>query len=71
MPFLSALMDILVKEAHEMSVKSNNELNDQLDEAISRCENSELPDNQKKQFIDKMIEMKRIINDTMFTNEIH
>lgn len=65
MQFTTTLMNVLAEEAHQESVQSSRAINNQMDELIHRFEESQLPNDQKKQLVHMMEEINRRINDLM------
>jgi|GEM_PF-2985270 len=65
MQFTTTLMNVLAEGIHQKNVQSSRAMNNQMDELIRRFEESQLPDDQKKQLVNMMEETKIKINDLM------
>lgn len=63
--FAKMLMNALSKDAEEENPYSNRLMNNECDELIQKIEVSGYPDDQKKQLVDIVDAMKRIINNLM------
>lgn len=63
MNFITNLMNVLSRNAHEDRLRSTKSINDKMDELIHKFEESRLPDELKKQMLYKILDMKNKIND--------
>lgn len=63
MNFITNLMNVLSHNAHEERLCSTKSINDKMDEFIHKFEDSQLPNEQKKQIVAIFLEMKNKIND--------
>lgn len=60
--FTISLMEVLTKDAHEKNRQSTKEMNDMMNANIKNIDESQLPDDIKEQLLDKMKDVKNMIN---------